>query len=222
MTLILLLMAGLGYLIGCIPTAWIALRLSTGQNVTDEGTGNVGAMNVYEVSGKRILGLLVMLGDALKGMAAVFIARAMHGDWFAATAFCMVGVIAGHNFNIFLKGRGGRGLATAMGAFAVLNPAAVVTWFVMYLTGYYVVRRDVHVGAVAGTIGVAVLFASTPDSVLRQSTFQPLLEPSQMRLLIMACCMLIFARHVKPMQALFRQLREEETNDMRDSNPPSR
>lgn len=217
MTPILLLMAGLGYLIGCIPTAWIALRLSTGQNVTDEGTGNVGAMNVYEVSGKRILGLVVMLGDALKGMAAVFIARAIHGDWFAATAFCVVGCIAGHNFNALLRWRGGRGLATAMGAFAVLNPAAVVTWLVMYLTGYYVVRRDVHVGAVAGTIGVAVLFASTPDSVLRQSTLQLLLEPGQMRMLLFASSILIFIRHIRPMQALFRRLREEEANDTTES-----
>lgn len=210
MTLILLLVAVLGYLIGCIPTAWIALRMATGQNVTDEGTGNAGAMNVYDVSGKRILGLVVMMGDALKGMAAVFVARAIHGDWFAATAFSVVGCIAGHNFNVFLRGRGGRGLATAMGAFAVLNPAAVVVWFVMYLTGYFVIRRNVHVGAVAGTIGVAVLFASTPDSVLRSSTLQPLIQPGQMRMLLLASSLLIFARHVKPMQALFRQWREEE------------
>lgn len=221
MTPILLMMAALGYAIGCIPTAWIALRLSTGKNVIEEGTGNAGAMNVYEVSGKRILGLLVMLGDALKGMAAVFVAHMLHGDWFAATAFCMVGCIAGHNFNIFFRGRGGRGLATAMGAFAVVNPAAVVVWFVMYLTGYYIVRRDVHVGAVAGTIGVAVLFASTPESVLRSSTLQPLIAPGQMRMLILASSLLIFARHIKPMQALFRKLREEEANDTTDSTPPS-
>ena len=222
MTLILFFMAVLGYLIGCIPTAWIVLRLSTGKNVVDEGTGNAGAMNVYEVSGKRLLGIVVLVVDALKGMAAVFVAHMIHGDWFAATAFCMVGCIAGHNFNVFFRGRGGRGLATAMGAFAVVNPAAVVIWIVMYLTGYYVVRRDVHVGAVAGTIGVAVLFASTPDSVLRSSTLQPLLAPGQLRMLILASSMLIFARHIKPMQALFRQLREEEANDTTDSNPPSR
>lgn len=213
MTLTLFLSAVIGYLIGCIPTAWIALRLSTGQNITEEGTGNAGAMNVYEVSGKRILGLLVMLGDALKGMAAVFVAHIMHGDWFAATAFSVVGCLLGHNFNVFLRGRGGRGLATAMGAFAVLNPAVVVVWFVMYLTGYYVIRRNVHVGAVAGTIGVAVLFASTPESILRYSTLQPLIAPGQMRVLLLASSIVIFARHIKPMQELFRQLREEEAND---------
>ncbi|MDZ4746488.1 MAG: glycerol-3-phosphate acyltransferase [bacterium] len=213
MTLILVFMAALGYLIGCIPTAWIALRMSTGQNVTDEGTGNVGAMNVYEVSGKRTLGILVFVGDALKGMAAVLVARAMHDDWFAATAFCVVGCLLGHNYNLFLRGRGGRGLATATGAFAVLNPAVVVIWCVMYLTGYYVIRRNVHVGAVAGTIGVAVLFASTPESILRDSTLQPLYQPGQMRMLLLACSIVIFARHIRPMQALFRQLREEEASE---------
>lgn len=213
MTLILLFMAALGYIIGCIPTAWIALRMSTGQNVVDEGTGNVGAMNVYEVSGKRTLGIAVFIGDALKGMAAVLVARALHGDWFAATAFCVVGCLLGHNYNVFLRGRGGRGLATATGAFAILNPAVVVVWCVMYLTGYYAIRRNVHVGAVAGTIGVAVLFASTPDSALRYSTLQPLLQPGQMRILLLACSIVIFARHIEPMQALFRQLREEESEE---------
>lgn len=206
----LLLIAALGYALGCIPTAWIVFRLSHGKDIREHGTGNVGAMNTYDVSGSKRLGILVFLLDALKGAAAVGLARLIHGDWFAATALATVFMLVGHNYNVLLKFKGGRGLAPATGAFVVLNPFAILLWDVMYLTGYYAIRKNVHVGAVAGTIGLAALMFSTPDRIVTYTTLVDLHTPMHMRLLIGACCLVILLRHAEPIRALLREIDAEE------------
>ena len=155
-----LLAGAVGYLIGAIPIAWIIYRVFNGGDITTVGTGNVGARNTYDVTGKKWLGILVMVLDTLKGVAAVFVGRWLGADDFMTMAWCAVMSVVGHNFNIFLKGKGGRGLATAMGVSFAINPMFVVTWWLMYLVGYYVIRRDVHVGSMTATIAAAILMYS--------------------------------------------------------------
>ena len=93
-----LLAGGIGYLIGAIPTAWILYRLVAGGDITNVGTGNVGARNTYDVTGKKWLGILVMLLDTLKGVVAVFVGRWIGGDDFMTMAWCAVMSVVGHNF----------------------------------------------------------------------------------------------------------------------------
>jgi glycerol-3-phosphate acyltransferase PlsY len=200
----IVLTAIVAYLLGCLPTAYLVMRRTHGIDIRNHGTGNVGAMNTYDVSGRKRLGLFVMLVDALKGALAV-----AFGAWLDDGAMPHVGVAAlfvilGHTYNVFLGWKGGRGLATAMGVFLVVNPLAVVLWDVMYLTGYYAIRRNIHIASMTGTIGVAVLIWSTPYAVLDITNVAHVLDPSAVRMVVFVCSLPLFARHIAPVRDALR------------------
>jgi glycerol-3-phosphate acyltransferase PlsY len=112
----------LAYLIGSIPTGVLLGRLA-GVDVRSSGSGNIGATNVARTVG-RTLGILTLVGDALKGLVPVLTAHALGlGD--ATVAAVGVGALCGHAFSIFLSLRGGKGVATAVGVLLGLAPAIV-------------------------------------------------------------------------------------------------
>ncbi|HVB34624.1 MAG TPA: glycerol-3-phosphate 1-O-acyltransferase PlsY [Patescibacteria group bacterium] len=114
------LMLGAGYLLGSIPFGYLIGRFFGGHDIRREGSSNIGATNVA-----RTLGLgagLATLGlDAGKGACAVWLATRLNGDLSAPLAFAAIGAILGHLFPVWLRCRGGRGVATAIGAFLVIG-----------------------------------------------------------------------------------------------------
>lgn len=110
------------YLAGSIPTG-VLLARTAGIDVRREGSGNVGATNVARTAGKK-LGVLTLVGDLVKGLVPVVVARALGvpGGVVAAVAFA---AIAGHVCSIFLSFRGGKGVATGLGVLLGLAPATV-------------------------------------------------------------------------------------------------
>ena len=125
-----LLVVGFAYLLGSVPTGYL-LGYFAGVDVRRAGSGNVGATNVARVAGKW-LGLLTLLGDAAKGFAPVFIALRM--DLGAGlTGFVALAAFLGHLYPIFLKFKGGKGVATALGALSVLAPAATGVVLLFFL-----------------------------------------------------------------------------------------
>ena len=119
---VVLLIVG-GYLAGSVPTGVILAKLFTTKDIRQEGSGNIGATNVYRVLGAR-LGVLTLVGDVLKGAIPVLLARTLLGDdlWIAAVA---LSTFLGHLYPLFLKFRGGKGVATALGIFMVIAPLVV-------------------------------------------------------------------------------------------------
>ena len=198
----LVLAAAIGYALGSIPTAWIVMRRASGVDIRTVGSGNVGARNTYDVSGSSTLAFIVFAVDLLKGVAAVLLAQALFEQWYLASGVAAAASIAGHNYNPWLGFKGGRGLATAMGACTTLSPMILVLWGLMYLTGYYAIRKDVHVGSMSGTIGLAILMLGTPDRVIRASSLVPVGDPMDVKITVLAVCALIFMRHVEPIRAL--------------------
>lgn len=114
----------LGYMIGSLPLGYLAVRHWAGVDLRRVGSGNVGATNAWRVSGPG-LGALVMAVDVAKGVAAVVLAGRLAPSETDAVA-AGVAAVAGHMFPIWLRGRGGKGVATACGAFAVLAPLATL------------------------------------------------------------------------------------------------
>ena len=112
------------YLLGSVSFAVLIVRAVTGKDIRAEGSGNAGATNVLRGHGRR-LALLVALLDVAKGAAAVLLMRLVTADpaWTAAAGLA---AILGHVFPIFYGFRGGKGVATAVGAFLVLAPLAVL------------------------------------------------------------------------------------------------
>jgi glycerol-3-phosphate acyltransferase PlsY len=118
----------LAYLLGSIPFGYLIVRASGRGDVRETGSGGTGATNVTRRAGKSA-GVLTLALDALKGAAAVLIARLVltegfRVDWWVAAA--AVAVVAGHVFPVWLGFRGGKGVATGLGIFAVLAPLALL------------------------------------------------------------------------------------------------
>lgn len=199
--------AAVGYVLGSIPTAWLIVRAVAGKDLRREGSANIGARNSYDVTGKASIGITVALLDALKGASAVWCARLVGGD-FLATAAAAVSVVLGHNWSVWLRGRGGRGLAPAAGVSLAINPLPLVLWMVMYVTGYFAIRRHVHVGNVAGTLGTALLIFNTPGALLHATAWTEPFNVAQFKLAMIAICLAILVRHIEPVRQLLNTRRE--------------
>ncbi len=113
------------YLITAIPTGVVLARVMGYEDVRDKGSGNIGATNVYRVAGK-LPGVLTLVGDILKGFLPLLACK----TWLTPTPTqlgiaCAVAIV-GHCYPVYLKFRGGKGIATALGIFLVISPAAVL------------------------------------------------------------------------------------------------
>jgi len=115
-------LVALAYLLGSIPTG-LLLGKAYGIDVRKEGSGNIGATNLYRTVGRKV-GAMTLTGDCLKGLIPVLAVKysSLPPDfaaWVGLAAFC------GHVFSLFLKFKGGKGVATALGVFLALAPMAV-------------------------------------------------------------------------------------------------
>jgi glycerol-3-phosphate acyltransferase PlsY len=122
-----------GYVLGAIPFGYLLVRILKGEDVRATGSGNIGATNVARTSPR--LGAATLLLDAAKGLAAVLLARALfsgpHQSLIMTTAACFA--VLGHLFPIWLKFRGGKGVATTFGAFILLTPKSILCMVVVFL-----------------------------------------------------------------------------------------
>lgn len=134
MTLLLLIGS---YVLGSIPTGVLLGRVR-GIDPRHGGSGNIGATNVARTAG-RWLGLLTLIGDALKGAIPALIASSLSSDARVAAAAGAV-AIAGHLWSCFLEFHGGKGVATALGVFLVLAPQAVAVAFVGFVLAFLITR----------------------------------------------------------------------------------
>lgn len=110
----------MAYLLGGICTGYYLVRCKAGIDIRDYGSGGVGARNVGRILGRTGFAL-TLLGDSLKGVLALLLARTFHVSSWAA-GLVVVAVIAGHIWPWALQFRGGRGIATAVGAYVAYNP----------------------------------------------------------------------------------------------------
>ena len=144
------LLLAAGYLSGSIPFGLLLTRAFAHKDVRSEGSGNIGATNVARVAGKK-LGAVVLILDALKGAGPVLLARwLLPGEplWHDA-----VGLAAffGHVFPIWLRFKGGKGVATALGVLVVLLPWAALAGFVVWVLVLALFRVS-SIGSLAGAV----------------------------------------------------------------------
>ncbi|NLE21596.1 MAG: glycerol-3-phosphate 1-O-acyltransferase PlsY [Actinobacteria bacterium] len=141
------------YLLGSIPFGLVVGSLFYGVDVRQHGSGNVGTTNVFRVLGKKA-GVAVLTCDMLKGYVPAAVAAALFDPWFAI--FIAAAPVVGHIYSIFLKGKGGKGIATGAAVVLALVPvvfAIVFTvWIVLVLT-----TRYVSVGSLTASFLVPVL-----------------------------------------------------------------
>jgi glycerol-3-phosphate acyltransferase PlsY len=143
------------FALGSLPFGLWVGRLFAGVDVRGHGSGNLGATNVYRTLGAR-LGLLVLALDAGKGVAAVFLARALGGPGFPGGAgdAGLIGAVAavlGHSFTPFARFKGGKGAATAAGAMLAATPAAS-TIALLGFTAAVIVTRRISAGSLLAAL----------------------------------------------------------------------
>jgi len=140
--------AAVSYLLGSIPFGYLLVRIFKGEDVRTSGSGNIGATNVARKS--PALGVATLLLDAAKGLAAVLVARALfsgpHQQLIMTTAAFFA--VLGHLFPVWLKFRGGKGVATSLGSFILLTPKSILCMVVLFLI-IAVAFRYVSLGSVA-------------------------------------------------------------------------
>lgn len=133
-----LITAAYSYLLGSIPFGYILIRVFCGQDVRQTGSGNIGATNVSRTS--RALGVLTLGFDALKGLTAVLITRSLFPGRPALMGLAALFAIIGHMFPIWLRFRGGKGVATALGSFAMLAPKSVLVMIGIFIVVFLLFR----------------------------------------------------------------------------------
>jgi len=122
------------YLLGSIPFGYLIVKLRSGADIRETGSGGTGATNVTRKAGKAA-GIVTLLLDALKGFAAVLVARWMTGEdgtsWVVAAAAVLA--VVGHCFPVWLGFRAGKGVATGLGVFLAIAPWAVLAALAVFL-----------------------------------------------------------------------------------------
>ncbi|KAF0134962.1 MAG: acyl-phosphate glycerol 3-phosphate acyltransferase [Candidatus Saganbacteria bacterium] len=135
---ILIILALISYFIGAIPFSLIISKLIKGVDVRREGSGNIGATNTLVTSGK-LAGSLALIFDVAKGFSAVLLAKLFIGGDIA----CLIAgvfVVLGHDFSIYLKFNGGKGLAATVGAMIAINPYVVFICLAAYVVFLCITR----------------------------------------------------------------------------------
>lgn len=145
--LIFMAAAAAAYLIGSIPTGFLMTRVFKGVDIRDAGSKNVGATNVYRVAGK-LPGFLTLLIDIAKGVLVVTVVASISYNFLEEIdpvfLRCFLGLIAicGHIWSVFLKFKGGKGVATTIGVTGILAPIplalSLLVWLVVFIPTNYV------------------------------------------------------------------------------------
>lgn len=146
----------ISYLLGNLSWAFILGKLLRKKDVREYGSGNSGATNAIRVFGAKI-GVMAFLGDALKGVLAVLIGRAIAGE--AGGYLGGVFVIVGHNWPVFLRFKGGKGVASTIGVMLIISPPVTLTCFLIGITIAFFTRM-VSLGSITGlTLAPIVVLA---------------------------------------------------------------
>ena len=149
------LLLAAAFMIGSIPTGFVIAK-GLGIDLRQRGSGNIGATNVLRTAG-RWPAFFTLLGDGLKGVAAIWLARRL-GAGTTYEGVAGICSILGHNFSIFLKFKGGKGVATSLGVLSIYSPVAALFTVVLWLLTFTATKYS--------SLGALVSFGFLPVSMI--------------------------------------------------------
>jgi glycerol-3-phosphate acyltransferase PlsY len=157
----LLLALALGYLLGSIPFGLVLTRLAGKGDVRDIGSGNIGATNVLRTGSKPLAAATLIL-DCLKATAAILLARQL---WPGTENFAAAGALIGHLYPVWLRFKGGKGVATLLGVLIPLLPVGALIYAVVWI-GLLLILRFSSVGGMIAAHSAPVSAAILGDQLL--------------------------------------------------------
>jgi len=146
--------AAAAYLLGSIPSSFIMARIMRGIDLRDHGSGNLGAANTFRILGATAA-VPVLIIDIGKGFLAVNLVSMAGIENFAFVALAALMAILGHNYSVFVKFSGGKGVGTTTGAFLAIVPVAVLICILIWLA-LLLATRIVSVASIAASIALPI------------------------------------------------------------------
>ena len=138
-----------GYLVGSIPTAYLIVHLKMGIDIRGAGSGNVGALNSYDVTKSKQTGIIVGVLDGIKGLIVALAAGQFIGGSFLIQSSALCAALIGHNYPVWLKFRGGRGLATAAGGLFAIGLSYTIVWCVIWFISFKLIKNVLKANIIA-------------------------------------------------------------------------
>jgi len=200
-----LISSSIGFLLGSIPSAYLIVKKTKGINILDSGSGNAGAYNSYEVSNSKIIGLLVLLADAVKGTLSVLVPILIYPDIFITAGLSLLFAVFAHCYNPWLGFRGGRGLATAAGGAILILPFLLLVWIILWVI-IYLMKKDISLSNIAATIMALLILFNTSDMAVKYTFLVPE-NQSILVILTTAILMIIFIKHIDPLKELISKVK---------------
>ena len=189
----------LSYLVGSIPFAYILLKVLHKKDITQEGSGNSGAMNSYEITNNKFIGILVFVLDFIKAYTLLYIISINFDDIMILRLVASF-VILGHNYSIFIRFHGGRGLSPAAGVMAFFNIYGILMWLLMFFTSKKIISANVHIATAIGLIGANIMLWASPEEMLRVFETFHFEDLSDFRTLYMVISIFIISKLVSPIR----------------------
>lgn len=202
----ILIISLVGYLIGSIPTAYIILKFRRGIDITKEGSGNVGTLNSFEVSNSKKIGIFVLFIDLCKGIITVLFVKFFFENDFTLQIIGLLFAVLGHCYSIWLKFKGGRGLATAAGGTLIISPIIPILWLIFW----YIIhkwKKDIHLANIAATVLIifsAILFVDQ----LNKIAFPPAEVNFIFGFSLSLLMLIILSKHIEPLKILLNKKRK--------------
>ncbi len=196
----------IGYIFGSFPTAYVLLK-KRGIDITKAGSGNVGAMNSYEVTNSKVIGIIVLIIDFLKGFLSVFVVGLIYPESFILQGISLIFAIFSHCFNPWINFNGGRGLATAAGGIVSIFYPLLFVWLILWFFTY-LLKKNIHISNIAATILSLLLVFNNPELSVKYSS--PKANSSESLVLIVTVGLLIILiKHIDPLKELIEEFKKK-------------
>jgi len=193
------------YLIGSFPAGYLFVKTSHSKDITKEGSGNVGTFNAIKVSGSKLVGVLVLIFDFFKGTVPVFLLVKVFNYDLVTIYIASLFLVIGHNYSVWLKFKGGRGLATGAGIFFVLNYWILIFWCLVWIV-LRLFKKELLISNYIATLFLP-FFATVLYLLNIVSTINVSDSSSINLFIIFAICisLLVIIKHTEVLGNIFRQ-----------------
>ena len=197
LTLTYLLIFAMAYLLGSISFSYILIKKFHNKDLRNEGSGNLGMLNSYEASKDKVLTFAILLLDMTKAIYCIALVNLLfYESYLIGTIIAGIGIILGHNWNIFLRFRGGRGLAPAAGISFVVNFYPLIIWLASW-TISKAFTKNIHISnCISSILTIAILWISPSDLIFSFDSWESI-TPDALRILFTAINILIILSHYK-------------------------
>ena len=197
LTLTYLLIFAMAYLLGSISFSYIFIKKFHNKDLRNEGSGNLGMLNSYEASKDKVLTFAILMLDMTKAIYCIALVNLLfYESYLIGTIIAGIGIILGHNWNIFLRFRGGRGLAPAAGISIVVNFYPLIIWLASW-TISKAFTKNIHISnCISSILTIAILWISPSDLIFSFDSWN-YITPDALRLLFTAINILIILSHYK-------------------------